>query len=63
MQVNTLLERTEADVKERVVTSALDAALYIDSNDPTAAALALVKGLLVVSQVGVVHVYLHARWH
>ncbi|CAK9031067.1 Guanylate-binding protein 1 (GTP-binding protein 1) (GBP-1) (mGBP-1) (mGBP1) (Guanine nucleotide-binding protein 1) (Interferon-gamma-inducible protein MAG-1) (Interferon-induced guanylate-binding protein 1) [Durusdinium trenchii] len=52
LKVNTLLERTEADVKEKIVTSALEAALSIDSNDPAAAALSLVKGLMVVSQVG-----------
>ena len=52
LKVNTLLERSEADVKEKILTAALEAALHIDSNDPAAAALALVKGLMVVSQVG-----------
>lgn len=52
IKLNTLLERTEAQMKKEIITTALEAALWIDSNDPSAAALALVKGLVVVSQVG-----------
>lgn len=52
IKLNTILERTEAQMKKEIITAALEAALWIDSNDPSAAALALVKGLVVVSQVG-----------
>eukprot|EP00435_Cladocopium_sp_Y103_P067377 s508_g29.t4 len=41
IKVNTLLERTEAQMKKEIITSALEAALWIDSNDPSAAALVL----------------------
>lgn len=50
IKLKIILERTEADIKEKIFAAALEAALHIDSNDPAAAALALVKGLMVASQ-------------
>ncbi|CAJ1348632.1 unnamed protein product [Effrenium voratum] len=60
LKLNTIMERSQADLKEKVVTAALDAALHIDGNDPAAAALALVKGLLTVSQVSQDLYFVHA---
>ena len=41
-----IVERSQADTKRSIVMAALEAAVYIDSSDAPAAALALVKGLM-----------------
>eukprot|EP00434_Breviolum_minutum_P043147 symbB.v1.2.038444.t1/scaffold5987.1/size21932/4 len=41
IKLKIILERTEADIKEKIVAAALEAALHIESNDPAAAALVL----------------------
>jgi len=51
LKLNMVLEHSQADMKKTIVMSALEAAVYIDSSDAPAAALALVKGLMVVGQV------------
>eukprot|EP00931_Biecheleriopsis_adriatica_P006561 TRINITY_DN10794_c0_g3_i1.p1 TRINITY_DN10794_c0_g3~~TRINITY_DN10794_c0_g3_i1.p1 ORF type:complete len:967 (-),score=237.48 TRINITY_DN10794_c0_g3_i1:68-2935(-) len=51
LKLNTLLKRSEAVLKQKMVSSAIEASCRIQSGDAQAAALALVKCLVLVSEV------------